>query len=187
MPGADIGVVQSAADHDPDVDGIYRLTQELPFYFGKPSETKPILIPERSLTPFNAQACLFKKSAFFMLFLPISVHGRVSDIWRSYFGQRLLWDAGIKVLYSTSYVDQYRNAHNYLGDVNAEIPLYERSGVLVDFLREWKSDMPTLSNRMEELFIAFYERGYIEEKDVSMIQNWLVTLEEIGYEFPVIK
>ena len=91
MPGSDIGVVQSAADHDPDVDGIYRLTQELPFYFGKPSETKPILIPERSLTPFNAQACLFKKSAFFMLFLPISVHGRVSDIWRSYFG---CWDKG---------------------------------------------------------------------------------------------
>jgi len=102
------------------------------------------------------------------------------------FGEVIL-DAGIKVLYSTSYVDQYRNAHNYLGDVNAEIPFYERSGVLVDLLREWKSDMPTLSNRMEELFIALYERGYIEEKDVSMIQSWLVILEEIGYEFPVIK
>ena len=28
-----MGVVQSLADHDPDVDGIYRLTQPLPFTF----------------------------------------------------------------------------------------------------------------------------------------------------------
>ena len=28
-----VGVLQSLADHDPDVDGIYRLTQPLPFYF----------------------------------------------------------------------------------------------------------------------------------------------------------
>ena len=28
-----VGVIQSLADHDPDVDGIYRLTQPLPFNF----------------------------------------------------------------------------------------------------------------------------------------------------------
>ena len=32
-PARRVGVFQSLADHDPDVDGIYRLTQPLPFTF----------------------------------------------------------------------------------------------------------------------------------------------------------
>ena len=38
-PARRVGVVQSLADHDPDVDGIYRLTQPLPFIF-PPASTR---------------------------------------------------------------------------------------------------------------------------------------------------
>ena len=62
--------------------------------------------------------------------LPISVHGRVTDIWRAYFTQRLLWGCGYRVAFAYPWVTQYRNAHNYLADFNSELPLYQQAGAL---------------------------------------------------------
>jgi hypothetical protein len=47
----------------------------------------------------------------------MTVHGRVSDIWRSYVSQRLLWDVGCVVAFAPPMVDQFRSPHNYLGDI----------------------------------------------------------------------
>lgn len=56
MPTAvdDVAVVQSLADNDPDVDGIYRLTRGVPFTFN-PSSQRTLVIPAGTLTPWNAQ------------------------------------------------------------------------------------------------------------------------------------
>ena len=45
------------------------------------------------------------------------MHGRVSDIWRSYISQRLLWDVGYRVAFAPPLVNQYRSPHNYLADM----------------------------------------------------------------------
>jgi hypothetical protein len=37
---------------------------------------------------------------------------------------------------------------------------------------------------MQALWIELYERGYIEQEDVKMVQRWLAALLESGYEFP---
>ena len=57
-----LGVLQSLANHDPDVDAIYRLTYPegcLPFNFeDSPSsagESPPRVVPDHSMTPYNAQ------------------------------------------------------------------------------------------------------------------------------------
>ena len=47
------------------------------------------------MAPFNAQATLFMRDALWALLLPITVHGRISDIWRGYLVQRLFWDIGL--------------------------------------------------------------------------------------------
>ncbi|CAE7333569.1 STL1 [Symbiodinium pilosum] len=65
-------IQQFLADEDPDVDAIFRLT-----FF----------------TPYNAQCTVHLYEAFWGLLLPVTVHGRVSDIWRAYLAQKLLWDA----------------------------------------------------------------------------------------------
>ena len=132
------------------MDAIYRLTMPNPFNFAVPEVVKQIMIPEGSFTPLNAQACLYKQSAFFMLLLPVTVQGRVSDIWRSYFGQRLLQDIGVRVLYGETLVDHFRNAHEYLGDLSAQAPLYAQSGELVKFLHEWHGASQTLPGRIQE-------------------------------------
>ena len=60
--------------------------------------------------------------------------------------QRLLWDLGYRIGFSTPWVTQFRNAHNYLADFNSELPLYQQAGALVDALLDWK---PRRSSALE--------------------------------------
>ena len=180
-----IAVLQSLADLQPDVDAIYRLIMPIPFNFKRSTETKPVIVPEGVMTPYNAQATLHFKPGFWALLLPITVHGRVSDIWRSYFAQRLFWDVGLRLGFAARpLVMQDRNSHNILGDLNAEEDLYQKSEFLVKFLISWKSSAPTLVERIEQLWVALYERQYIELRDVQIVQLWLRSLVDSGYSFP---
>lgn len=70
--------------------------------------------------------------------MPIQVHGRVSDIWRSYIAQRLLWEADAYVAFAPPMVTQVRSPHNPLADMHAEHDLYAKALRLVQFLR-WVS------------------------------------------------
>ena len=183
-----IGVIQSAADIDPDVDAIFRLTQALPVHFKvvEAGDLKPIAFPKYAFVPFNAQACLFRRQAFWSLLLPMTVHSRVCDIWRSYIGQRLMWDIGALLAYSPPIVDQIRNSHNYLADLQSEFPLYQRAEALIDFLSNWNPTSPHLPGRIEALFVALYERDYIQIDDVFAAQAWISALLKSGYVFPAI-
>jgi hypothetical protein len=121
-----IGLIQSLADHDPDVDALFRLTMTIPFNFNiRITNSLSLALPPRTLSPLNAQACLFNYDAFWMMLFPITVHGRVSKIWSGYLGQRFFWDLDLKVLFSPPVVNQFRNSHNYLADYNSELPPYE--------------------------------------------------------------
>ena len=72
-----------------------------------------------------------------------------------------------------------------MGDIQAEHDLYFKTGaLLVDFLHSWSSPLTTLPACMEALWIDLYELGYIEEKDVHLVQLWLHALLEVGYDFP---
>lgn len=54
---------------------------------------------------------------------------QVSDIWRSYFTERLLWEMREPsiVAFAPPWVTQQRNPHSYLADFQAEAHLYERA------------------------------------------------------------
>lgn len=191
VPAASVGVVQYLANHDPDVDAIYRLVQPLPLNFQL--RQHPLLLPlfnanrEQVFCPYNAQATLHTRAALWTLLLPITVHGRVSDIWRSYFAQRLMADVDLAVVFHPPLVVQFRNSHNYLADFDSEGPLYLQAGTLVEQLAAWHSCAETLPERMESLWIMLYERGYVQQADVALLQAWLATLLELQYAFPEVK
>lgn len=177
-----VGIVQTLANHDPDVDAIYRLLQPLPFSF--PSRGPLVAVPRSAMAPYNAQATMHYYSALWSLLLPVTVHGRVSDIWRSYLAQRIGADIGMRIAFAPARVNQFRNVHNYMADFDSEEHLYKRSNRLIAQLREWKSARPTLPGRIEELWVFMFEHGYLEEKDVFAVQEWLSDLISIGYKFP---
>lgn len=181
-----VAILQSLADHEPDVDGIYRLTRSTPMEFDSDTKVKTLIMPHGILSPYNAQATLVSRPAFWSLLLPVSVHGRVSDIWRSYIGQRLLWDIGMNIAFVAPFVDQHRNAHNPLADMKAEEDIYFKSLELVRFLQTWQGLASSLPGRYEELIVALYEREYLEVNDVQLVQYWIQALHDVGYKFPAL-
>jgi len=182
-------VQQFLADEDPDVDAVFRLTRELPCSFeGLPPATPEVMaIPQKVFSPYNAQATVHLYEAFWGLLLPVTVHGRVSDIWRAYLTQKLLWDVGQGLAFTSPHVVHDRVAHDYLKDFHSEQDLYYKATAMVAFLAHWTSDAPTLVERLEQLWVALYARGFVEWGDVQLAQAWIRDLLAVGYQFPDIQ
>lgn len=59
-----------------------------------------------SILSAENQATLHFPPAFWGMLLPVTVHGRVSDIWRSYFTQALLPSTGAITVFAPAWVTQ---------------------------------------------------------------------------------
>ena len=165
-----LAVIQSLANGEADVDAIYRLTFDNKFNFSaRPDIDKLFVLPQYTYTPFNAQATLWVSTAFKYMALPISVNGRVSDIWRSFIAEYFFSKINLKVAFSPPYVCRNRTKHNIMGDFHAETPLYEQSGKLVELLS---------SNYYQDivsLYDDLYQRLFLEEDDLQFIRGWIKT------------
>jgi hypothetical protein len=184
VPMDQIGVMQFCAQGDPDVDAIHRLIKPLPMNFATDDKAMPLQVPTHAFVPYNAQASIHTYQALWATLLPYTVPGRVSDIWRGYFAEAIFRDLDISVAFLPPKVTQVRNPHSYLADMQAELDLYFKATTLVEFLSGWSSIAETVPERMEELWIQLYERGYIEADDVKLVQLWLDALVESQYDFP---
>ncbi|XP_063442127.1 uncharacterized protein LOC134722435 [Mytilus trossulus] len=170
-----VGIMQALANEQPDVDAIYRLTRKVPFNFSN-NNKRALLIPRHSYTPFNAQATLWFSASFDLMPLPVSVNGRVSDIWRSYIAQFFLHKKNIYLGFLPPCVFQDRNPHNILKDFNAEMDLYEKSNQLIEFLSS--SEAKNLYT-IREVYEQLYVRNYIDISDLLFIQAWETTLSSV--------
>eukprot|EP00906_Rhabdomonas_costata_P020517 RCo029880 len=179
-------VHQSLVNNDPDYDALHRLTRPLPVTF---TSGPAVVVAPGTFVPYNAQATLHFYEALWGMLLPITVHGRVSDIWRSYVVQRLLWDIGdgSGVVFRPPWVTQIRNAHNYLADFDSELPLYQKAPALIKFLARWRSDEPTLPLRFLRLIVDLYEHNIVELGDVIVARDWIRDLVTAGYVFPKLR
>ncbi|KHJ94400.1 hypothetical protein OESDEN_05670 [Oesophagostomum dentatum] len=141
-------VQQGLVHKDPDVDAIYRLlhADKLSGLDERFNEFAPPVVMNPGIySPWNSQNTLFHRNAFFTLYLPVSVAFRVTDIWRSYFAQKLLHLIGERVAFYPVNAVQFRNAHNYLADFQQEIDVYTKSGKFVEFLEQWQCSTNDIS------------------------------------------
>ena len=185
--GAKPLVQQGVVDGDPDIDAIYRLTRKdkgvrLDVKFDREQEV--VVLPKGSLCPYNAQNTLYVYDAFWSLQFPSTVNMRITDIWRSYFMQRLLWEIGGHLSFFPPSAYQYRSAHNYLKDFKDEKLLYYDSGRMVDFLLKWKPRFEDLFDNILDLSIQFAHTGFWGPADIHLTEAWLQDLVRIGYKRP---
>ena len=173
---------QALADHDPDVDAMFRLTRDLPIYFDK--SMAPIALPIGTFSPTNSQNTVSHTSAFWATLLPISPSPRVTDIWRGYWNQRLLWDIGAQQLFLPPTVTQYRTAQSYLSNLKAETQLYEQSTALVRFLLAWSYCAETLPERMKKLAEDMTHARFWNQSDSQLMHAWVDDLTALGYQWP---
>ena len=113
--------------------------------------TRPHVSTHCRYAPWNAQATLFRRTAFWGLLLPVTVPGRVTDIWRSYIVQRLLWEMGGTYSFVAPFVTQYRNPHSYQKDFDDELDVYTKVSTVIETLSSF-------TNQRSEALPALYRR-----------------------------
>lgn len=161
------------------------MTRELPVTFS--AEGKVLALPSGTYAPMNAQAALFRSSAAWGLILPITVSPRVTDIWRSYITERLLWETGGLTAFTSAMVTQFRNPHAYQKDFDDEADVYMKVTKLLDTLAAWTS---TPNEPLKNAYVNLVER-LVEELillpcDLALARAWFRDLDEMGYAWPTI-
>lgn len=179
-------VQQGLVNGDPDVDAIYRIVnkkygEDINLHF---SHETPIMIPYYSYCPYNSQNTLSTRKSFWGLYLFVTVHMRVTDIWRAYFVQRLLRDIGEFLAFYPPNAYQKRSVHDYLKDFMDEKPLYIDVERFVSVIDNWHSNHDSLSERLLELVEALGNHSLIKEEEREYYLAWLHDLELIGYKSP---
>jgi hypothetical protein len=97
-----------------------------------------------------------------------------------------MWDTGLHLAFHAPLVNQIRNSHDYLSDFNAEKPLYESAGSLIEYLARLPLTASTLPGQVEQLMIAMYEAEVVGADDVRLTQTYLQDLAAVGYRFPTL-
>ena len=175
---------------DPDIDSIFRLTKskknkriDVNFDESSPS----IQLPSFRMTPYSSKNTLFHYQAFWSLYLPSTVSSRSTDIWRSYWAQRLLWLLDDTVTFFGPNAQQFHNQISLLRDFEEEKNMYSQTEKLIDFLFEWKCTKSKFYECVVQLSTQMAEKNFWDYLEVEAIKSWLKDLTEIGYKEPILQ
>jgi len=165
-----IGVWQFLADEDPDVDAIYRLTNNTPIYFNR---REPLVLGQGTCCPFNSQNTYFRKEVFPLLYLPSTVTFRFTDILRGLVAQPVLWAAGYHIGFAGATVLQKRNPHDYLKDFESEIPCYLQADRVIQIAKDAVCSERSISENLSSVYRALLVEGIVSEKELDILSCWL--------------
>ena len=171
-----VGVWQGLADGDPDVDAIYRLTNNRPCNF---DERSPLVLDEGTLCPFNSQNTAYCKAAFPLLYLPALVTFRYTDILRGLIAQPILWAAGYRLGFNEATVVQERNPHNFLKDFESEIPCYLHPDRVVEKVGEVVSPKYSIAENLLRAYENLVKAGLVPAGEIKLVDAWLQDLDDL--------
>jgi len=169
-------IQQGLVDENPDVDAIYRLSMELPFYF----EKRPtVVLGNGSICPFNSQNTTWFKKAFPLLYLPSYCSFRMCDIWRSFIAQRILWANDWHLSFHASNAYQQRNAHDLIHDFEEEISGYLHNHVIVEELKnlDLRSGEMHIYENLRACYVLLTDKNYIDKKELPLLEAWISDLQ----------
>lgn len=117
-----IGVWQGLINEDSDFDAMYRLTINKHISF---ENNENFAISKGCYSPFNTQSTLWNKEFYSLLYIPITVDFRFSDIFRGYVAQRIMWDYNHLLGFHKPQTYQERNVHDNFQDFIGELNMYQ--------------------------------------------------------------
>jgi hypothetical protein len=172
-----IGIWQGLANGDPDVDAIYRLTNDTPCYF---TERPPVVLGKNTMSPFNSQNTRTRKELFPLLYLPAFVSIRFTDILRGLVAQPIMWLYDYHLGFTNATVVQQRNPHDYFKDFIDEIPMYRHAGEVIDIVKAAVSEKYTIGENLFLAYSALEKKDIVPERELLMVKAWLKDLERMG-------
>lgn len=166
-----IGVWQGLINGDTDVDAIYRLTnKKVDIKF---EENKEISLNRGLYSPFNTQNTLWRKECFPLMYLPISVNFRFTDILRGYVAQRIMWEYGYNLGFHSPDTHQVRNQHNYLNDFKDEMSMYLVVPRLIDILNSVKLSGISMTTDLCLVYHKLFDEDIVSKYELLSIKNWV--------------
>jgi hypothetical protein len=193
-----IGLIHYVANHFPDVDIIYKMTLTLPLDFPLKGHL-PILLPSFSSTskkqvyaPYNSKSTIFFSSLFWSLYLPLSVNNHLTDIFRAYITERIVYEINrrnslgssrssditlsndavspVSVSSSTSNYPQFRMIFHSPISIHSHRDLFNENGDSKNASSSSSSDQQDFININNRDFL----RSYSKEYQLYLIVNILV-------------
>jgi hypothetical protein len=172
---AKIGVWQGLANGEPDVDAIYRLIVGNKVTFDSHA---PVAVEKGVYCPFNSQNTFWNKKAFPLLYLPVTVSFRYTDILRGFVAQRILWEHDMLLGFTEATVYQDRNIHNLMKDFEQEISMYVGFDKLLDVFARFKTT-GEMSTDLIAVYSLLAEAEIVAENEIPVVQAWVRDLEKI--------
>ncbi len=169
-----VGIWQGLANEDPDVDAIYRLTNNTPCYF---EQRSPIVLSQGAICPYNSQNTWYTQALFPLLYLPVTVTFRFTDILRGIVAQPILWAAGYQLGFTHATVLQKRNAHNFFKDFESEIPMYTQLELSYNIALENTSNELTVAQNLLQVYTALHKHNIVQAHELVVLQAWLSYFE----------
>ncbi len=169
---SDCPIQQGLADQNPDVDAIYRLVLPLPFDF---EPGRKVVLDQGVWCPFNSQNTTFWRDAFPLLYLPFHCSFRMTDIWRSFVAQRLMWEMGWRLQFHSSTVFQERNEHDLMRDFADEVPGYLHNERIRRTLEDLAlaSGLHALAENLVKAYEALVRLEVVGAAELPLLHAWL--------------
>ncbi len=144
----------------------------------------PVALPPGSFTPINGMNTVYLYNALWAMLMPVSASFGQSDIWRSLWQQRLLWDIGEIVSVAAPFnertvldVDPIRK---FKSDEKMIASVFEFSKVLF----QWRSESTFLFDRVLDLTFELCSKGFCTQDDIDLTAAWLKDLISLNYVVP---
>jgi hypothetical protein len=174
-------IQQGLANGSPDVDAMWRLTfgwQE-PFDF-KLATNSSFEVAPGSFAPFNSQSTWWWPECFSMMYLPVTVGWRVSDIWRGLVAQRCMWERDHGIVFHAPEVYQDRNEHDLLVDFREETLVYLEVGRAAEVLRDVElTNYVSHRSNIVDCYLALVKAGLVAQLEMPYLYAWLQDVKGI--------
>lgn len=165
-----VGVWQSLADEDPDVDAIYRMMHPEPVYF---EPKQPIVLGKGTIAPFNTQNTCIAEPLFPLLYLPMTVTFRFTDILRGLVAQPIMWHHGFHLGFQQATVTQRRNPHDLMRDFEDEVPMYLTSKKVSTLAHKYGQNHPKIQDNLRAVYHALAMEGIVQSAELASLEAWL--------------
>lgn len=168
-----IGIIQSLAENDPDVDAICRLTNKdynSDIIFEK---NLGFIIKENTYVQGNTQATLWRKPELFhLLYIPCTVSFRFCDILKMYVAQKCMWQYNLLFSFISPIVYQERNDHDFMIDFKSEYSMYINILNIIDNIFE-SIELKRDKTDLLTVYTELYKHKIVEKHELNIIQLWL--------------
>lgn len=170
-----VGVVAGLWFGDPDVDALERLAVA-PHVVGFRAGSGPrdVVLDVGTWAPFNTQNTAYRWEVAPLMQCLVGV-GRYDDVWMSYVARRVMDELSWHVRYGYPPVEQRRNEHNLVLDLERELYGYRETPALVRRLRALTLDAPWNADPvdvLEQVYNGLYD--VLEPPTCEANDAWLV-------------